>query len=196
LGRFPSGQRGQTVNLLAQPSKVQILLSPITSKIICTMNKNVNLTENLFYENGLRFECQKCSNCCRKSPGYVFLNNKDLKELKTALKMDIKSIIQDYCRIVDISGFKRLSLKEKTNYDCIFWENGGCIIYKHRPYQCRSYPFWRHNLESLDTWNSLKDECPGINKGKKHSKKTITNWMENREKQGFLAGKDVDQYFK
>ncbi len=26
--RFPSGQRGQTVNLLAQPSKVQILLSP------------------------------------------------------------------------------------------------------------------------------------------------------------------------
>ena len=27
-GRFPSGQRGQTVNLLAQPSKVQILLSP------------------------------------------------------------------------------------------------------------------------------------------------------------------------
>ena len=27
--RFPSGQRGQTVNLLAQPSKVQILLSPL-----------------------------------------------------------------------------------------------------------------------------------------------------------------------
>ena len=27
-GRFPSGQRGQTVNLLAMPSKVQILLSP------------------------------------------------------------------------------------------------------------------------------------------------------------------------
>ena len=27
-GRFPSGQRGQTVNLLAQPSKVRILLSP------------------------------------------------------------------------------------------------------------------------------------------------------------------------
>ena len=28
MGRFPSGQRGQTVNLLAQPSKVRILLSP------------------------------------------------------------------------------------------------------------------------------------------------------------------------
>ncbi len=28
MGRFPSGQRGQTVNLLAKPSKVRILLSP------------------------------------------------------------------------------------------------------------------------------------------------------------------------
>ena len=29
MGRYPSGQRGQTVNLLAEPSEVQILLSPI-----------------------------------------------------------------------------------------------------------------------------------------------------------------------
>ena len=28
VGRFPSGQRGQTVNLMAQPSQVRILLSP------------------------------------------------------------------------------------------------------------------------------------------------------------------------
>ena len=32
LGRYPSGQREQTVNLLAMPSEVQILLSP---RIIC-----------------------------------------------------------------------------------------------------------------------------------------------------------------
>ena len=29
MGRYPSGQREQTVNLLAKPSEVQILLSPI-----------------------------------------------------------------------------------------------------------------------------------------------------------------------
>ena len=29
-GGFPSGQRGQTVNLLAPPSKVRILLHPLT----------------------------------------------------------------------------------------------------------------------------------------------------------------------
>ena len=30
LGGFPSGQRGQTVNLLAPPSKVRILLHPLS----------------------------------------------------------------------------------------------------------------------------------------------------------------------
>ena len=31
MGGFPSGQRGQTVNLLAMPSKVRILLRPLGS---------------------------------------------------------------------------------------------------------------------------------------------------------------------
>ena len=31
MGGFPSGQRGQTVNLLAMPSKVRILLRPFDS---------------------------------------------------------------------------------------------------------------------------------------------------------------------
>ena len=31
MGRFPSGQRGQTVNLLAPPSKVRILLCPVNN---------------------------------------------------------------------------------------------------------------------------------------------------------------------
>ena len=31
MGGFPSGQRGQTVNLLAMPSKVRILLRPFVS---------------------------------------------------------------------------------------------------------------------------------------------------------------------
>ena len=31
MGGFPSGQRGQTVNLLATPSKVRILLHPLAN---------------------------------------------------------------------------------------------------------------------------------------------------------------------
>ena len=35
MGRFPSGQRGQTVNLLAPPSKVRILVSPFFISKYC-----------------------------------------------------------------------------------------------------------------------------------------------------------------
>ena len=34
MGRFPSGQRGQTVNLLAPPSKVRILLCPVYNQLL------------------------------------------------------------------------------------------------------------------------------------------------------------------
>jgi hypothetical protein len=153
------------------------------------------LTENIFYNDGLRFQCQKCSNCCRKAPGYVFLNRKDLRNISIAIKKQQIYIIKEYCRIVDISGFKRLSLREKSNFDCIFWENDGCKIYKKRPLQCKSYPFWAHNLESIQTWNNLKHECPGIDKGKKLSKKVIDHWINYRVRQGLLTEKDIEDYF-
>ena len=35
MGGFPSGQRGQTVNLLAMPSKVRILLRPVSREAVC-----------------------------------------------------------------------------------------------------------------------------------------------------------------
>ena len=42
-----------------------------------------------FYENGLNFECQRCSFCCGHSPGFVYLSERDflafietLQELK------------------------------------------------------------------------------------------------------------------
>ena len=49
MERFPSGQRGQTVNLLAQPSKVRILLSPLRNGLL-------RKRETLFFYYGKRFE--------------------------------------------------------------------------------------------------------------------------------------------
>ena len=39
---FPSGQRGQTVNLLAPPSKVRILLHPFMERISESIGYNQN----------------------------------------------------------------------------------------------------------------------------------------------------------
>jgi len=45
--------------------------------------------EDSFYKDGLSFECQACSNCCRKDPGYVFLSEKDLLILTNALSFHL-----------------------------------------------------------------------------------------------------------
>ncbi len=137
-----------------------------------------------FYKDGLMFECTQCSACCRFDPGYVFLSASDLKRFSDSFKMEKRDFVDKYCRIVDMGGYKRLSLKEKENYDCIFW-NGGCTVYELRPLQCRSYPFWRPFLESREAWDREAVNCPGMNKGKKHSLKVIENWLKRRDNETY-----------
>ncbi len=50
MGRYPSGQRGQTVNLLAMPSEVRILLSPFYSIGFCGVD-NVLVVDNVSNTN-------------------------------------------------------------------------------------------------------------------------------------------------
>lgn len=79
-----------------------------------------------------------------------------------------------------------MSLKEKPNYDCIFWEEGHCTVYKARPLQCRNYPFWHQNLISRSIWDGIGKDCPGINNGKKHSYKEITRKLRKRKIEPFV----------
>ena len=143
--------------------------------------------DKLFFHNGLQFECSRCSHCCRLDPGYVFLTYDDLFQLMRATSLGRDQFVQEYCRVVDISGFKRLSLREKKNYDCIMWEEGGCRVYSARPFQCRSYPFWSPNLHDIGTWNELEKSCPGVNKGRRHSRREINSWIEKRAKAQFIS---------
>jgi Fe-S-cluster containining protein len=56
------------------------------------------------------------------------------------LNLEAELFVKKYCRWVDQGGDPILSLVEKSNFDCIFWDQG-CTIYQARPDQCRSYPF-------------------------------------------------------
>lgn len=136
--------------------------------------------EHTLSKNGLRFECTRCSNCCRHEPGYVFLSRRDIERICRGLGIDEPDMVLKYCRTVHVGEFKKLSLKEKKNYDCIFWENDGCSIYEHRPLQCRSYPFWMKNVESENSWRETSKQCPGIGKGKLYKQKEIEAWLTAR----------------
>jgi Fe-S-cluster containining protein len=146
--------------------------------------------QNPFYEKGLRFSCLRCSTCCRHTPGFVFLSEKDLHGIAGFLHMSPEEVRRRFCRIVQVGGFKRLSLKEKGNLDCVFWEAEGCTIYRERPLQCRSFPFWSANLLSRDAWERAAEMCPGIGKGKKHSGKSVSRWLARRTEERLIAEDD------
>jgi Fe-S-cluster containining protein len=129
------------------------------------------LHEPPFYAQGLRFSCARCSECCRIDPGFVFLRKNDMEMLVSALRMTYTEFIQRYCRWTpNAGGREQLSLREKANYDCIFWSNG-CAIYEARPLQCRAYPFWPSMLASRDAWEAAR--CAGMGRGTLYSREEI-----------------------
>lgn len=132
------------------------------------------------YRDGLRFSCTRCSRCCRHTPGYVFLSARDLARIARALGIDAVEARHRYCRTVPIGGFSRVSLQEKSNLDCVFWTPAGCSIYDARPLQCRSFPFWSSNLASRERWEEQAAACPGIGRGRRHSRSSIRRWLERR----------------
>jgi Fe-S-cluster containining protein len=125
-----------------------------------------------FYKNGLQFECLKCGNCCTGAPGFVYLSEEDIVSIAGFLRKDKGSFIREYTRAVTIFGERRFSLTERQNYDCVFW-NRLCLIYEVRPYQCRSFPFWKRHLVSEREWNRVGDRCRGINRGPVHPAEEI-----------------------
>mgnify|MGYP006296819779 FL=1 len=135
---------------------------------------------NPFYQSGLRFTCTRCSICCRFDSGYVWLSDRDLARLASGLGISASEVIRKYCTMVDIGGFRQLSLAEQENKDCVFWVNGACSVYGHRPLQCRSFPFWSPFLGSRRDWDALESMCPGVNIGELHGAGEIEQWLSAR----------------
>lgn len=143
-----------------------------------------------FYDQGLKFECTQCHACCRHDPGYVFLSRDDLNLLSSGVGKTPTEFIEAFCRWVDLGQGMVLSLREKKNYDCIFWD-GGCTVYSHRPVQCRTYPFWEGPLSSAEKWKWEGRFCPGINHGKLREKAEIEAALEARRSHPVLRREDL-----
>jgi Fe-S-cluster containining protein len=139
-----------------------------------------------FYAEGLRFGCRRCSRCCRHEPGYVFLTREDLQRLAEGLEMPQAEVLERFCRVVRVGALRRVSLRETQAYDCILWGPEGCRVYRHRPLQCRSFPFWAAHLGCLEDWESLKGQCPGVGSGSLHSAQVIREWLEKARRGNYL----------
>lgn len=124
-----------------------------------------------WYAAGLRFQCTGCGNCCTGAPGHVWVNQAEIEALAAHLGTTIDEFEARYVRPVGI----RRSLVEFPNGDCVFFdpESRRCRVYALRPRQCRTWPFWPSNLRTPQAWESLAAHCPGINRGRRVSRRRI-----------------------
>lgn len=118
-----------------------------------------------WYQNGLRFQCTACGDCCTGAPGFVWVNKDEISAIAACIgETDVEAFERLYVRKVGI----RKSLKEFPNGDCVFFDDQSrkCKVYEARPRQCRTWPFWDSNLRTPDDWQRTCQVCPGSGTGK------------------------------
>lgn len=116
-----------------------------------------------WYQQGLRFQCTQCGNCCSGAPGYVWVNEEELKAIADYRGQSLGETRINHTKLVG----QRMTLREFANGDCTFLDpqTRRCAIYPVRPVQCRTWPFWNSNLESPSAWNEAQQTCPGMGIG-------------------------------
>jgi uncharacterized protein len=136
-----------------------------------------------FYEDGIRFECIACGECCvthgdEAEYAFVFLSDRDVAQIADCLGMAPIDFLNAYCA-TDDAGDIHLA---KLTGDCAFLEDGNrCRIYPVRPMQCRTWPFWTENMEEAVWFGPVTDCCPGIGQGRLYTKEEIQDICRTRD---------------
>lgn len=121
-----------------------------------------------FFDNGIRFQCQRCGACCTGEPGTIYVEQSEIPRIAHFTGIPLHDIIEKF-----LYPFRdSYSIREDQEGRCFFYNNG-CTIYPVRPNQCRSFPFWLENLRSEKEWRWVSDRCPGIGRGKLYTKMQI-----------------------
>lgn len=129
-----------------------------------------------WWQNGLAFECQQCGSCCAgPDEGYIWVNHDEIQAMADHLGIPVKDFKTSYCRRV---GLRQTLIEKEPSKDCVFLPGKdkhprGCEVYSVRPSQCRTWPFWKENLASIDDWRQANIKCPGIDRGQWHSAERI-----------------------
>jgi Fe-S-cluster containining protein len=127
-----------------------------------------------FFDEGIRFECRRCGDCCTGDPGIVRVNEREIADIAAYLGMPVSAVVETFLYFRE-NGH---SIKEASDGRCLFFEDG-CRIYPARPIQCRTFPFWFANLRSEARWNRTRNHCPGIGSGHLYTKNEILNILKN-----------------
>lgn len=100
-------------------------------------------------------------------------NEQEAERMAANLQMSVTSFYDKYARKLK-SGWSLRERKTRHGHDCILLDRETqpgkalCRVYKERPTQCRTWPFWPDNLKTRQSWASARDHtpCPGMDRGR------------------------------
>ena len=123
-----------------------------------------------WFDEGLRFECTLCGQCCTGPPGIVRVSDEESETIAARLGITREAFVDRYTHPTS----EGISINETLNahgYDCVFLDRESepgkavCSLYEDRPLQCRTFPFWPEHIRRPRDWNRLMRECEGIGRG-------------------------------
>jgi uncharacterized protein len=110
-------------------------------------------------ERPFAFRCTACGKCCT-GPGSVYFTAEDLENIYAELKLDAAGRRALRARLVQ--GKENGYYVHRTNGACILLnEKNQCSVYKSRPLQCRTFPFWPSTFADAASLAEVAAECPG-----------------------------------
>jgi Fe-S-cluster containining protein len=128
-----------------------------------------------WWSDGLRFGCTQCGNCCSGPPGAVWIDGSEEAALAGELGLEAEAFRERFTRRL---GSRRslVEVRHGDRHDCVFLERrpdgkATCGVYRARPWQCRTWPFWPENLASPEAWEETRRRvpCPGMGTGRLHA---------------------------
>jgi Fe-S-cluster containining protein len=128
-------------------------------------------SKTYFFDQGLRFACQRCGRCCIGESGSIYMGFEEINRIARHLDISVERFLRVYAYPFKDS----YSIREDTEGRCLFFKEG-CGIYKVRPLQCRAFPFWFDNIRSEQRWHAVRAQCPGIGRGRLFAFGQILEW--------------------
>lgn len=103
-------------------------------------------------EEGVRYACQRCGNCCRWR-GEVPVTEGEIETIAGHLGLEVVDFVARYTSLrANRAG---LTLIEKPDGECIFLDGIDCTIQAVKPDQCAgfpnrwNFPGWREQCEAI-----------------------------------------------
>jgi Fe-S-cluster containining protein len=126
----------------------------------------------VWYTQGLRFECTQCGECCSGESGTVEFTFEEAHGMARTLNLSYQAFMERYTiRHGATWILTEVDSPDRQGYDCALLERDDatgltrCLVHKERPAQCRTWPFWPETLKSPRTWRQAGRDCEGIERG-------------------------------